>query len=250
MSDRRLPATPRRREAARRHGAMPTAALPAWVASAGVTILLLPWWARTTFAAATEMMRATIVAADGRGATELGGLPPAAVWMPTVVLLAAAAVAGLVVRGLLDGIMVRPARALPDLRRIDPRAGLARIFSRGTLAAIAGHGLGLVLLVSAAWLASGPLGALLAATGPAAVDGLAWEAARRGVAAVAAAAAIVAACQWGLARMRFERSIRMTPEEFAAEARSAQADPKVRLLHQRRAAVVNRSPAGGSRSGR
>ena len=54
-SDRRLPATPRRREAARRQGVMPTAALPAWVASAVVAILLLPWWARTTLAATSEM---------------------------------------------------------------------------------------------------------------------------------------------------------------------------------------------------
>lgn len=250
-SDRRLPATPRRREAARRAGAMPTAALPAWVASALVAILLLPWWARTTLAAAAEMMRGAIVAADVRweaGAAGSGGLP-ASVWIPTAVLVAAAAVAGLTVRFLLDGLTFRPGRIAPDLRRIDPRAGLARIFSRATLGAVAGHGLGLALLVAAAAFAAGPLVSLLGTAEPTAA-GAAWEAARRAAAGVAAAAAVVAACQWARSRLRFERSIRMTPEEFAAEARAAQSDPRVRLLHQRRAAVVSRPPARGSGNGR
>jgi|694.fasta_scaffold10294_15 flagellar biosynthetic protein FlhB len=251
-SDRRLPATPRRREAARRQGAMPTAALPAWVASAVVAILLLPWWARSTLAGAAGMMRDAIVAADGRGpaALDVSGMPPLAAWSPTAVVILAAGAAGLAVRFLLDGFVLRPGRIAPDLRRIDPRAGLARIFSRTTLGAVAGNALGLGLLVGAAWLASGPLLSLLAATEPASMEGRSWEAARRAVAAVAAAAAVVAACQWGLSRLRFERSIRMTPEEYAAEARSAQADPKVRLLHQRRMARVSRPPAGDSRSGR
>ena len=162
-SDRRLPATPRRREAARRQGAMPTAALPAWVASAVVAILLLPWWARTTLAATSEMMREAIVAARGLGTADLFGLPPVAVWSPTAVLVAAGATAGLAVRFLLDGFALRPGRIAPDLRRIDPRAGLGRIFSRATLNAIAGHGLGLALLVSAAGLAAGPLLSILSA---------------------------------------------------------------------------------------
>ena len=46
--------------------------------------------------------------------------------------------------------------------------------------------------------------------------------------------AAVAVAQWGLARWRFERRIRMTPQEFADEAKSMQADPKVRLLRQQR----------------
>ncbi|MFN9367991.1 MAG: EscU/YscU/HrcU family type III secretion system export apparatus switch protein, partial [Planctomycetia bacterium] len=110
--------------------------------------------------------------------------------------------------------------------------------------------LGLGLLVVAAGLASGPFVALLTAAEPAATDGRVWEGARRGIAAVAAAAAVVAACQWAIARHRFERSIRMTPEEFAAEARSAQADPRVRLLHQRRSVPASRPPAAHSHSDR
>jgi flagellar biosynthesis protein FlhB len=52
---------------------------------------------------------------------------------------------------------------------------------------------------------------------------------------LALAAALVAIAQYAISRWRFERRIRMTPEEFAEEARALQADPKVRLLqHARR----------------
>ena len=53
-----------------------------------------------------------------------------------------------------------------------------------------------------------------------------------------AAAAGVAASHWSLRRLRFERRIRMTPQEFADEARSMQADPKIRLMHQPRRQVA------------
>ena len=49
-----------------------------------------------------------------------------------------------------------------------------------------------------------------------------------------AAAAAVAVGQWLLARRRFERRIRMTPEEFAEEQKEMQADPRIKLLNQRR----------------
>jgi flagellar biosynthesis protein FlhB len=48
--------------------------------------------------------------------------------------------------------------------------------------------------------------------------------------------------RWLAARRRFEQQIRMTPEEFAEEAKSAQADPKVRMLQQQR----QRQPMAGA----
>ena len=56
----------------------------------------------------------------------------------------------------------------------------------------------------------------------------------RAVAWVVAGAAAVAVGQWLLARRRFERRIRMTPEELAEEHKEMQADPRIRLLNQRR----------------
>jgi flagellar biosynthetic protein FlhB len=238
MSDaaaRTLPATPRRREEARRAGMMPTAALPAWAATAAVALALAPAWGRATLPAAAEMIRRAIRAgvAPDAPVPDLAAVLPAAVLLPTVGLVLAAGAAGLAVRFLLDGFTWQPGRAAWDMRRIDPVAGLRRIFSAGTLAATLGAGLGLAALAAAAWLARGPLVGLVADgdphAGPRAV-----LAARHTILAVAAAAAVVAACQWGLARLRFERRIRMTPQEFTDEAKSMQADPKIRLLHQQR----------------
>jgi flagellar biosynthetic protein FlhB len=235
-SDRVIPATPRRREEARRHGAMPTAALPAWVAGAGTAVLLLPAWAAATMTPAVEMLRAAIASAavpavGGRDAA----LPPIVpVVLPTVAVILAAAAAGLGVRLLLDGVTWQPARILPTFRRIDPGAGLARIFSFRTVGEALGNALGFVLLAAAAGAAVGPLVAVSATVRglaePAVVAAAAW----RSAAWLFAAAAIIAAVRWILARQRFERSIRMTAEEFAAEAKSSQADPKVRLLQRDR----------------
>jgi len=108
-SDRVIPATPRRREAARRAGAMPTAALPAWVATAGTAALLLPAWATTTATAATELLRGAIATA-GRPAADVSPLLAAlpGVALPTVAVVLAAAAAGLAVRLVLDGASWHP----------------------------------------------------------------------------------------------------------------------------------------------
>lgn len=261
-SDRQIPATPRRREAARRDGLMPVAALPAWAASAGVAILLLPSWGQATVSAACETFRAAIAAAvPGPGrAAEVPWPLPAALVLPTLGVVAASAAAGLVVRFLLDGFSWQPARALPDLRRVDPLAGLRRVFSFGTLTAVLGNGVGLAILTVAIGFAAAPLLAGAAAADPLAESGAWIGAAWRAAAGVVAVAAALSVCQWALARLRFERRLRMTPQEFADEARGMQADPKVRLLHARRArrpvtppgapTAAGPRPEPGSRSGR
>ena len=207
-SDRVIPATPRRREEARRQGALPTASLPAWVATAGTAVLLLPAWSAATMSAATDLVRHALAAAGSDEASPLVSSLPA-VTMPTLAVVLAAAGAGLAVRFVLDGFSWHPQRALPSWRRIDLVAGLARVISGRTLTSAAAAGLGLAVVAATAAVVIGPL---LAATDVAQAAGAAWAAARH----------------------RFERRIRMTPEEFAEEARSAQSDPKVRLLQQQR----------------
>jgi hypothetical protein len=83
-AERTIPATPRRRELARRQGLMPLAALPAWVATVGTTLLLLPAWARATFPAATAMMQQSLSAAVDHTAASprLDLLLPAGVVLP------------------------------------------------------------------------------------------------------------------------------------------------------------------------
>lgn len=243
-SDRVIPATPRRREAARRQGAMPTAAVPAWVATAGTAVLLLPAWAAATAAPAADMLRLAIAdaARPQADAPAIGGLSVSqlvAVSLPTMAVVLAAAAAGLGTRLLLDGCSWQPERALPMFRRIDPAAGLARIFSSRTVSGCLGGAAALAAVMAAGAIALQPLVAATATLPEAtALAAMAW----RSAAWLFAAAAAVAACRWFVARRRFERQIRMTPEEFADESKSAQADPKVRLLQRQRP----RQPAAGA----
>jgi len=225
-SDRVIPATPRRREEARRQGALPTASLPAWVATAGTAVLLLPAWSAATMSAATDLVRHALAAAGSDEASPLVSSLPA-VTMPTLAVVLAAAGAGLAVRFVLDGFSWHPQRALPSWRRIDLVAGLARVISGRTLTSAAAAGLGLAVVAATAAVVIGPL---LAATDVAQAAGAAWWA----TAWLMGVSALVAGAAWAAARHRFERRIRMTPEEFAEEARSAQSDPKVRLLQQQR----------------
>ncbi len=218
---------------------MPTAALPAWVATAGTATLLLPLWATATMPAAADLVRTAILgAATPRPIDPWPGL--IAVALPTAAVVVVAAVAGLTVRFVLDGFSWQPERIAPSLRRIDPFAGLSRILSWQTVTSTLAGGIGLAVMVTAAVLAMRPL------LGPAGLSGIGDElrvaaAAWRAAAWLFAAGAVVAVVRWLAVRRRFEQRIRMTPEEFAEEAKSAQADPKVRLLQQRR-----RQPMAGA----
>jgi len=240
--DRTIPATPRRREQARRQGLGAPADLPAWAASAGVAILLLPAWARQSMPAARDALCEAITAAVAvdRGAGFSWTLA-AAMLLPTVGLLTASAVAGLAVRFACDGLSWRPGRAAVDPRRINPLAGLGRIFSRGTLATLLTASAGLAVIVVAGFVLARPLAALqqraVAAGDLGGVAVVAW----RAMAGLVVTAAALAAGQWLLARRRFERSIRMTPTELAEEQKELQADPRVKLLQRQR------QPAGRGR---
>lgn len=233
-ADRTIPATPRRREAARRQGLAPQAHLPGWVAVLATTVLLLPSWAEATLPAAAAMMRQAVVAATAAAPLEPDVLLPVALLLPTVLVVAAAAAAGLAVRFLLDGSGWQLSRAAFRLDRIGIVGGLARIFSAATLRAVAGAAAGLAVLVAAAMLAAGPLVAILRDGGAIAEPARVFSAAHRLLLPLVAAAAAVAAAGWLATRARFERRIRMTPEEYADEARGMQADPKVRLMRQGR----------------
>ena len=238
-ADRTIPATPRRRELARRQGFMPMASLPAWVAMVATTILLLPAWAEATFPAATAMIQhsATFTTAGLGASPRLDVVIPAAVAVPTLALVAVAGAVGLAVRMLLDGPAWLPARIVPSFQRISLLTGLARIFSTATLLSLMGHTCGLVVLVTAAALSARPLVAVLSSSEGSHEPARLFAAAQQAILPLVAAAAMVAACTWAFSRLRFERRIRMTPQEYADEARSMQADPKVRLLRQQRRAA-------------
>jgi flagellar biosynthetic protein FlhB len=241
-ADRTIPATPRRREAARREGTMPDAAPLAWAASAIVTVLLLPGWARATWPALTSLV-ATWFAAVGLPAPldprPAAALPIAVIW-PSAGLVLAAAVVGLGVRLAVDGLSWRPARAAPDPARINPVRGLGRIISLRSVTIVVGNAAALALLVGVAVLSAGPWLAVAAAPPATLLGGfaVAW----RTLVPLTVAAAVVAIAQYAAGRWRFERRLRMTPREFTEEARSLQADPRIRLLHQQRAGNPRPAP--------
>ena len=231
-AERSIPATPRRRAAAREQGAAPNAAIPAFTALMAAAVLLLPGWSQTVLPAAGGFMRESLAAACAArvpGGIDLPLLFPAELLLPTAALVVAAAGAGFCVRFFLDGSTWRLARAAPRWRRIDPVAGVARVLSLATLRAALWNGLCLAVLVAAAAFATGPLASMLQQPGPLLDAGSAIAALRGLLLPVLIAAAAVAAAQWGVARLAFERRLRMTPEEFREEMRSLEADPKIRF---------------------
>jgi len=235
-ADRSIPATPRRRAAAREDGAAPNAAIPAFVALMAAAVLLLPGWSQTALPAAGGFLRESLAAAftaPGHDAVDLRLLFPAQVLLPTAALVVATAGAAVCVRFLFDGSAWRLARAAPRWQRIDPLAGAARLLSLATLRAVVWNGVCLGVIVAAAAFSAGPLVALLESSTPLVEASPAIQALRGMLLPVLLAAAAVAAAQWGAARLSFERRLRMTPQEFKEEMRSLEADPKIKFERRR-----------------
>ena len=235
-SDRTIPATSRRREAARQQGAMPMSALLAWVAMVVVVLLLLPGWAIMTVPAAACMLRQSLreaILQPPGSSSDLSELVPAALLLPTMGLVLVSAAVGLLVRFMLDGSSWRLSRALPEFQRIDPFAGLKRMISISTGRMLLGNAVSLGILVVAAALVAKPLVSLCAGSGEADNPAAFFLKPQQSLLQLTAVAAMVAICQWSLSRRRFEQRIRMTPQEFADESRSLEADPKVRILREK-----------------
>lgn len=253
-SDRTIPATPRRREAARQQGMMPLSSLPAWLAAVLVAVALAPAWWAATLPAAADMLRSVIAVSGKDISFDASALVDMRLFVPTIAMVLACGTVGITVRVLLDGAAWRPARIAPSWQRIDPLAGLARVASWSTITAMATNAIALAVLVAAAVWSIAPL---LTAADMAVVATDPARLVARGQGALlplAIVAAAVAAVQWALARRRFEARIRMTPQEYQDEAKSLQADPKVKLLREqarrRPVAAGSSSPAPDSRSDR
>ena len=253
-SERTLPATSRRRQLAEREGMLPTAALPAWGAGVAVTVLLLPAWWRATLSAAMASIHAACAPARLAPQAELEFWPSLGLVLPTLAVIVVAAGASLAVRLLVDGFCWHPAAVAPDLRRIDPLAGIRRILAPTTLLTAAG---GVFWLAIPAWVASRSgdrLAELVSSTTdsipvdaplPVAV-GFAAGAIPEGLALLAptvAASVAVAVVRWLLLRRRGEQRIRMTPEELREELRSLEAPPAVRWGRPAPSRAAAESPA-------
>lgn len=227
---------------------MPLSSLPAWLAAVLVAVALAPAWAAATLPTAAAMLRATLATAGDDAAFDPTLLVDLRLFLPTVAVVLASGAAGIGVRVLLDGVAWRPGRVAPAWQRIDPLAGLSRICSWSTLRALVGNSIALAVLLAAAVWSIAPLLAAVDVADMAADPSRLIARGQRALIPLAGVAAGVAALQWALARRRFEARIRMTPEEYQDEAKSLQADPKVKLMREQ---SRRRPVAGpGSRSDR
>jgi flagellar biosynthetic protein FlhB len=134
------------------------------------------------------------------------------------------------------GWLFLPDRLAPDVARLDPLRGLRRLFS---FDAVARLGLGLVKMLvigAVAWfdlyakrdslLALGGHGVAQIASFAASV--LLWTSLKIGVALL-----VLAVIDYGVRRWKYERDLRMTPQELREEMRDAEGDPEVRARRRR-----------------
>jgi flagellar biosynthetic protein FlhB len=256
-ADRTIPATPRRRQQARREGLLPTATLPAWGATVAVTLLLLPAWWRATVTAATAHFRVALASAglapplhsEIAAAASPAAWLPLGVILPTIVVALVAAITGLAVRGMIDGLQWCPQHLLPTAGRIAPLAGLKRIFSSSTLlSAASGGGWMAGLLMVAAWSSGRTIRVIATAdlptpSGLALVAGAIPEAIGA-LSPLLAATVVVAVGRWIGLRLAAERRLRMTPEELREEMRSLEAAHPVSKGNGRAGAARSAPPPG------
>lgn len=247
--DRTHPATERRLQKAREDGNVPRSrdlghAMTLGAAFAGCAAAG-PWVAETMVSIVQGGLRISRAAAfEPRRALEAGTTLAAhafAIVIPTGVVLAAAGVAASVALG---GLVLTTKPLAPDISRISPSAGLARIFSRdGAIDLLKLLGLAAALIALSAWYVADRLphvvsypamalpAAMSASTG-ALRDGLAWL-----VLLLVAAATIDAPLQW----IRHRGRLKMTLEEIKRESKESDGDPQIKARIRARQREISRS---------
>jgi flagellar biosynthetic protein FlhB len=231
FAERSEPATPRRRQRARREGQVAVSReLTAAVALFALALYFQvagPTWVGEL---ASDVAGLLALPATTPPAPALGVLGQAFVALTAPALLAAFVMALLVGVGQ-TGLLFRPAALLPDFGRLNPFAGLARLFSRQA----AGEALkALVKLVLLVWLAWSTLGgllpSLLAAAGGSVAGSaqLAFAAAAGLSVKLAGAYLLLAGADYAVQRARVEARLRMTRAEIREELRETEGSPEVR----------------------
>jgi flagellar biosynthetic protein FlhB len=255
--------TPRRRQQAREAGRV------AQSHDLGSAVLLLGSLGLLAFSGAglveflADLLRAQLSGGawrswiDAHGATS--GLV-ATQWnamLPTLArlalpVLAGAALAAVATGFLQTGFLVRTDRVAPDFSRVDPFAGLRRVFSGASGARLL-FGLCKVGVVAAVglgslWSRREELAALTALDVPQLTlrmwDVCLWTCLEIGGALVA-----LAGVDYLYQRMKLERDLRMTPDELRQELREMQGDPQIAARRrQLRQTAPWAASSGGTRA--
>ena len=148
--------------------------------------------------------------------------------LPGLLALAAAAAAGLAGQ---FGVLISTQALAPKWSRVNPVAGLGRLFSARAVARLGG-GLakvgvlaGVSGLVASAWL---PDLVGLVAAGPGAILGRTHAALSTLAACLAAALAVLAAGDYLFQRWQHERDLRMTKQQVRDELKNQDGDPQLK----------------------
>lgn len=235
QEDRTLAPSPKRLEQAREEGQVARSRELGAAAVTAVAVGAL-WFAgpaavasgKALVAAGLTFDRAAVIA-PGRALEQFSGLWLSA--MATLVpLLLALAAAALLACLALGGWNFTGKPLVPNFSRLDPLAGLRRLFAieagielgKSTLKALA-------LAAAAAWAIADGLAAL-AATATAGAGGyaLAGQAIGRGTALLLAVLVVLAAIDVPLALFTHARRLRMTAQDLKREMRETEGDPHVK----------------------
>lgn len=242
--ERSLPATPRRLEQAREEGRVPRSReLAAWASVAAAAAGA--WVAGPAFVGACRRVLEaglTFSRADAFGERAVAEHLTRQIADALVILLpvaAVAAVVAIVASVAIGGWLVAPQALALDLKRIDPLAGLARLFSaRGAAELGKAIAKALVIALVAVAFFHASRDALAALGGMSTADGLAalGVLVRQSLLWFAGGLALIAAIDVPLAIWQHRRELRMTPEELRREMRETEGDPqlKARIRSQQR----------------
>jgi flagellar biosynthesis protein FlhB len=163
-------------------------------------------------------------------------------------ILAGAAAIALVTGLMQTGFLARTARIAPDFSRVNPFAGLRRVFSGGSgarlllglckLGAVVGVGLG------GLWSRREELAALAGLDVPQ-IAVRTWEICFWSGLEIAGALVALAAVDYLYQRMKLEHDLRMSPEELRQELREMQGDPQIASRRRQLRHAVSSAAGGG-----
>jgi type III secretion protein U len=241
VSDKTEEATPKRLRKARQEGDSGASGYAAQAVAFVAAVALAPSAVRALAARSADDLRAAVAAAASR--PQSARFDPVDLATEVVALvfpvLLAAGVAGAVALAVQTGGVFASARLTPKLERLDPFAGIQRLFSSARLAAIARA---VIAGAAVGWLAWRGLrdhaidlarvggGALSTGTGAGVVvsevaGGLAWRAALVGLG--------LGVVDLVVTRRAWRRRLRMSKDEVRREYKESEGDPQLKAARER-----------------
>jgi flagellar biosynthesis protein FlhB len=232
--EKTFPALPQRRQRAREQGEIARSReLTAAIAFAAFAIIVAAagsFLGQQLLAAFNTAVVATS-ARDPAIALRQCLMLPVSLVLGTVMILAAASVAGTLAQG---GMVFAPVRVIPDFTRLNPTRFFSRIFSRAGAIELIKATLKIVLVVIIAWkIATVAFAAGESGHGVSEALAILGSAIRRLLYSCAALAMTIAAADYGYKLYEYESELRMTRQEFLDELKQEEGNPQVKRAVRR-----------------